>query len=69
MLRKIASLTSFLSFIVTLVTSVILYIVPHVRVAYWGAWHFMGLSKGQCGDIHIPVGTLFIVISDRKSVV
>ena len=61
MLRKIASLTSLLSFIVTLITSVILYIVPQGRVAYWADWHFWGLSKEQWGDIHITVGTLFLV--------
>ena len=63
MLRKVTSLTSFLSFIITLVTSVVLYIVPQGRVAYWADWHFMGLSKEQWGDIHITVGTLFIVVS------
>ncbi len=62
MLRKITSLTSFLSFIITLFTSVVLYIVPQGRVAYWADWHFMGLSKTQWGDIHITVGTLFVVM-------
>lgn len=61
MLRKISSLTSFLSLIITLFTSVVLYIVPQGRVAYWADWHLMGLSKEQWGDIHITVGTLFIV--------
>lgn len=62
MLRKITSLTSFLSFIITLFTSVVLYIVPQGRVAYWADWHLMGLSKTQWGDIHITVGTLFVVV-------
>lgn len=61
MARKIASLTSFLSFIITLLTSVVLYIVPHGRTAYWADWRFWGLSKEQWGDIHITVGTLFLV--------
>ncbi|QGY40093.1 DUF4405 domain-containing protein [Pseudodesulfovibrio cashew] len=61
MLRKITSLTSFLSFIVTLITSVVLYIIPQGRVAYWANWHLMGLSKDQWDDIHITVGTLFVV--------
>ncbi|QJB55424.1 DUF4405 domain-containing protein [Pseudodesulfovibrio sp. zrk46] len=62
MLRKITSLTSFISFIVTLITSVVLYVVPQGRVAYWADWHLMGLSKEQWGDIHITVGTLFLVM-------
>ncbi len=61
MLRKVCSLTSFLSFIITLLTSVILYIVPHGRVAYWAEWRFWGLSKEQWGDVHITVGTLFVI--------
>lgn len=61
MLRKVSSLTAFLSFVVTLVTSVVLYIVPQGRVAYWADWHLLGLSKEQWGDIHITVGTLFLV--------
>jgi len=61
MLRKITSLTSFLSLIITLITSVVLYIVPQGRVAYWADWHLLGLSKEQWGDIHITVGTLFLV--------
>lgn len=61
MLRKVTSLTSFLSFIVTLFTSVVLYIVPQGRVAYWADWHFLGLSKEQWGDTHITVGTLFLI--------
>lgn len=62
MLRKITSLTSFLSLAITLFTSVVLYIVPQGRVAYWADWHFLGLSKDQWGDIHITVGTLFLVV-------
>jgi len=62
MLRKITSLTSFLSFIVTLLTSVVLYIVPQGRVAYWADWHLWGLSKDQWTDIHVTVGTLFFVM-------
>ncbi|WP_147822230.1 DUF4405 domain-containing protein [Salidesulfovibrio onnuriiensis] len=63
MTRKITSLTSLLSFIVTLVTSVVLYITPHGRVAYWSDWTFWGLSKTQWGDIHITVGLLFLLAS------
>lgn len=62
MLRKVTSLTSLLSLIVTLFTSVVLYIVPQGRVAYWADWHFLGLSKTQWGDVHITVGTLFLVM-------
>lgn len=59
-LRKITSLTALLSSMFTLLTSIILYIVPAGRVAYWSDWHLWGLSKTQWGDIHINLGILFI---------
>ncbi|NDV18856.1 DUF4405 domain-containing protein [Pseudodesulfovibrio sp. JC047] len=61
MVRKIVSLTGLLSFLVTLLTSVILYIVPEGRVAYWADWHLIGLTKHQWGDIHVTIGALFLV--------
>jgi transposase-like protein len=61
MFRKVVSLTSFLSLVVTVVTSVVLYVVPQGRVAYWADWTLLGLSKDQWGNIHLTVGTLFLV--------
>ncbi|BBO84095.1 hypothetical protein DSCO28_46610 [Desulfosarcina ovata subsp. sediminis] len=60
-MRKITSLTATLSFIVVVVTSIILYIVPQGRVAYWADWRLWGLSKEQWGEIHINVGLLFLL--------
>ncbi len=58
-MRKAASLTIALSFIVLIITSIVLYIVPHGRVAYWADWHMWGLSKTQWGEMHINSGVLF----------
>jgi hypothetical protein len=44
-----------------LVTSIILYIVPQGRVAYWADWTLLSLDKTQWGDIHINMGILFLV--------
>jgi len=60
-MRKITSLTAGLSFVVVVVTSVILYIVPQGRVAYWADWHLWGLDKEQWGAVHINVGLLFLL--------
>ena len=60
-IRKITSLTAFLSFFTVLLTSVILYIVPHGRVAYWADWRLWSLSKDQWGHIHLNVGFLFLL--------
>ena len=59
-IRKIASLTAALSFIVMLLTSIILYIVPQGRIAYWADWRLWGLTKEQWGNIHINTGILFL---------
>ena len=60
-MRKITSLTAALAFCVVVVTSVILYIVPQGRVAYWADWRLWGLTKEQWGDVHITVGLLFLL--------
>jgi Domain of unknown function (DUF4405) len=60
-IRRIASLTAFLAFFVVLLTSIVLYIVPQGRVAYWADWRLWGLTKEQWGAIHINVGFLFLL--------
>lgn len=55
------SLTALLSFLVMLITSIILYIVPQGRVAYWADWRLWGLTKEQWGAIHINTGLLFLI--------
>jgi predicted DNA-binding protein YlxM (UPF0122 family) len=60
-LRKTTSLTVLLSFVLLMLTSVILYIVPAGRVAYWANWTFWGLGKEQWGALHINLGILFVV--------
>lgn len=60
-LRKITSLTALLSFILLVLTSVILYIVPQGRIAYWSDWMLWGLDKTQWGSLHINLGILFLL--------
>jgi hypothetical protein len=54
--RAFTSLCSLVSFILLLLTAIILYIEPHGRVAYWTKWNFLGLEKHQWGNIHIFSG-------------
>ncbi len=60
-IRKITSLTALISFLLILLTSIILYIVPAGRIAYWSDWHLWGLSKTQWGELHINLGILFLL--------
>jgi len=60
-MRRTTSLTMLISFVLLVLTSVILYIVPHGRVAYWSDWHLWGLSKTQWGNLHINLGFLFLL--------
>ena len=59
-LRKITSLTAALAFVLMVLTSIILYIVPQGRIAYWADWHLWGLTKTEWGNIHINSGLLFL---------
>jgi len=61
MIRRIVSLTGFLSFVLLLLTSIVLYYQPHGRVAYWADWRLLGLGKEQWDALHISLGALFIV--------
>ena len=60
-IRKATSLTAALSFVLIILTSIVLYIVPHGRVAYWANWKLWGLTKTDWGDIHINLGFLFLI--------
>lgn len=59
-IRKITSLTASLAFILMVLTSIVLYIVPQGRVAYWADWRLWGLTKTDWGNIHINLGLLFL---------
>lgn len=62
-MRKITSMTMLVSLLLLLINSVVLYIVPEGRVAYWADWHLVGLTKSEWGDQHITIGVLFLVAS------
>ena len=60
-IRRVTSLTMLISFVLCILTSVILYIVPHGRVAYWANWQLWGLSKTQWTELHLNLGILLLV--------
>jgi hypothetical protein len=59
--RKVVSLTALWAFGLLILTSIILYIVPAGRVAYWADWRLWGLTKTQWGELHINLGVLFLI--------
>lgn len=59
-IRKITSMTMFISFILLVITSIVLYIVPQGRISYWADWHLWGLTKTEWGSLHINLGFLFL---------
>lgn len=61
-MRKTISLIALFCFILLLVTSVVLYIMPHGRVAYWANWKLLGLPKTTWDELHITLGALFVVV-------
>jgi hypothetical protein len=59
-IRRVISLTMFLSFIVMSYTGIMLFVCPQGRVAYWTGWHLFGLSKEQYGALHAAFMVLFL---------
>ena len=59
--RKIVSLTALWAFVLLMLTSVVLYIEPAGRVAYWAEWRLWGLSKTQWDELHLNAGVLLLI--------
>jgi Domain of unknown function (DUF4405) len=60
-MRKITSLTALISFVLLMMTSIILYIVPSGRVAFWAGYKLYGVSKEGWGAVHINLGFLLLI--------
>jgi len=59
--RAFLSINLTLSLAVLIVSSVVLYIVPPGRDAYWTDWHLWGLDKDQWGALHTVGGLAFVI--------
>lgn len=62
--QSLRSFTAFIvtwAFIVLMVTGLVLYVVPHGRIAYWTHWSLWGLEKDRWAWIHMTFGGVFIV--------
>jgi hypothetical protein len=59
--RRVTALTAFLTFSVMLISSIVLYIAPQGRIAYWANWTLGDLDKEQWSAIHINTGIVFLL--------
>ncbi len=59
-IRRIISLTVFLSFIFLASSGIMLFLSPQGRVAYWAGWSLLGLSKDQYSAVHTTFMVLFL---------
>ena len=62
-MKKITSLSLGFSFLIMTYTGLMLFIVPHGRVAYWSDWHLLGLSKSQYGELHTTSMVSFLLFA------
>lgn len=61
-MRRYVSILLFFCLVVMGVSGVVLYIMPHGRIAYWVRWHLFGLNKDQWGNVHIVFGFAMVVL-------
>ena len=60
-MRRYASLFLLWSFVVLAATGLVLYVMPHGRVAYWTGWRFLGLDKDQWTALHLTFAVVMLV--------
>jgi hypothetical protein len=61
MLKKVVSLVLFFSLFFLLLTALVVFIEPSIRVASWANWRFLGLSRQHWDGAHMGMGLLFCV--------
>ena len=62
-MRKWVDLFLFYSTILIILSGIVLYIMPHGRVAYFTGWSFLGLNKDEWDNIHVMFGIIMVVFS------
>lgn len=59
MVRRFVSMTVFISFLLLVLSTFVLYVIPGGQAGP-AAWSFLSLARGQWVDVHIASGFLFI---------
>ncbi|ADY73514.1 hypothetical protein Dester_0874 [Desulfurobacterium thermolithotrophum DSM 11699] len=60
MLRRYVSLFLLYTLIAMTISGIVLYVMPHGRIAYWTGWRFLGLDKDQWDSLHTIFGFLMV---------
>lgn len=60
--RGFTSLLSTFSFLISLVSGIILYFTPQGKIAHWVHWTFWGLDKETWSALHINSSLIFFII-------
>ncbi|MGD2120145.1 MAG: DUF4405 domain-containing protein [Gemmatimonadota bacterium] len=60
-IRRIISLTVFLSFIFLALSGIMLFFSPRGRIANWGGWTLFGFTKEEYSAVHTTFMVLFLV--------
>jgi hypothetical protein len=63
MKRKWIDLFLFYSTVLIIITGIVLYIMPHGRVAYFTGWKFLGLDKDAWDNLHVMFGFLMVIVA------
>jgi hypothetical protein len=61
--RGFTSLLMFFSFLISLVSGIVLYFPPQGKIAQWTHWTFWGLDKETWGALHINSSLVFFIIA------
>jgi len=60
--RGFTSLLMFFSFLISLISGIVLYFPPQGKIAHWTHWTFWGLDKDMWGALHINSSLIFFII-------
>ncbi|MDY0360659.1 MAG: DUF4405 domain-containing protein [Desulforegulaceae bacterium] len=59
--KKITSLTLLLSFLIVLLSTIVLYIAPPGFYSKWAGWEFLFISRNLWRALHIVIGFVFFI--------
>jgi len=61
--RGFTSLLMFFSFLISLISGIVLYFPPQGKIAHWTHWTFWGLDKDMWAALHINSSLVFFIIA------